>query len=300
MPEMLIYNGKDISEYTTPVRAVHEMFSGGRGDTLELTFEDPDHLWPRWRPKIGDEVTYQNEGSSTGKMYVYDFDFEGNAAHISVCSIPPKFRDIYSKTWEEVYLSQMLSEVTDSYQLNGIEDFWYRHKACSTSLASFINTIAELEGAVLIFYEGKVLLVNEQYLEAQKAQISVDCRGADVKIKDSTASLFDGCILKSGSYSGNFFISEGERVYIPSKDIPCSSDAEAYRYARSLLRAANRDKTDIRWEGALIPQLSAGICVDLVNEDAPLWSGRMYVYRVRHDYQKRATTIYMRKPLEGY
>ncbi len=119
-------------------------------------------------------------------------------------------------------------------------------------------------------------------------------------MKDSQSTLFDACIVQSGRYSGSFRATDGERLYRPNRVIPCSSDAEAYRYAKALLRMANKKKTGIRWRGDLIPELSAGVTIDLINEDNPSWGGTKYCYRVRHDYRKRETTIYMRNPLEGY
>lgn len=297
---MVIYNDTDITEKTDVISADHEMNAGGCADTLEIRFDDSDHLWSRWGPSVGDSISFKDGGTSTGKMYVYDFSIEDDVAVIYASSIPPYLRNTYSKTWEEVYLSQILKEVTPSFQLNAIEDVWYRYKDCNRKLISFLNETAELEGAALILHDDTVILVNEQALEAQDANVDVDCAGANVKIKDDTAELFDACIVKSGQYQGSFAASEGDRVYKPGRVIPCGSDAEAFRYAKSLLRAANRTKTDIRWRGNIMPHLSAGTCINLINSDNPSWSGKMYCYRVRHEYGKNVTTIYMRRPLEGY
>ncbi len=296
----IIYNGVDIEDDVSVNSAVHEMNAGGMADTLDIVFEDEDHLWPKWNPKIGDTITYKDGGTSTGKMYVYDFNLEDNQASIYASNTPPYLKDVYSKTWEEVYLTQILQEVTPSYQLNGIEDVWYRYKVCSTKLVSFLNQTAELEGAILTVYDDKVLFVNEHALELQEPRFEVSCEGADVKMKDSQSTLFDACIVQSGVYMGSFRATDGERLYRPNRVIPCSSDAEAYRYAKALLRMANKNKTDIRWRGDLIPELSAGVTIDLINEDNPSWGGTKYCYRVRHDYGKRETTIYMRNPLEDY
>ena len=296
----VIYNGVDITENVQVNSAVHEMNAGGRADTLDIAFNDEDHLWSRWKPKKGDTISFSDGGTSTGKLYVNDFTIKNNEITMFADSIPPSLNDIYSKTWEEVYLTQILGEVTPSYQLNAIEDVWYRYKNCSIRLVAFLNQLAELEGAVLVIAEDKVIFVSEQALEVQEARLQVDCAGANVSIRDERASLFDACIIQSGEYFGLFKATSGERHYRPQTVIPCGSDAEAYRYAKALLRMANKDKTAVRWKGQLIPEMSAGINVDLINEDNPSWSGKMYCYRVRHDYRKSETTIYMRKPLEGY
>ena len=233
-------------------------------------------------------------------MYIYDLEYTENEARLYGQSTAPKYMAAYSKTWEEVYLSQILSEITDSYQLNGIDDVWYKYKPCNTKLISFMNTMAELEGAVLIQYNDKVMLVNEQALEAQTPLFQVNCAGASIRINDETEELFDACVVQSGGFFGSYRISDGSNVYKPNITVPCASDAEAFRYARALLRYANKGKTMVRWQGTLIPELSARVCIDLVNEDIPSWAGTMFCYRVRHDYGKGQTTIFMRRPLEGY
>jgi hypothetical protein len=160
--------------------------------------------------------------------------------------------------------------------------------------------MAELEGAVMTIYENIVVFTSEEALESQEPGYEVDCAGANVKIRDDSDSMFDACVVKSGQYFGSFKASDGERLYRPQAVIPCGSDAEAFRYAKALLRMANKGKTEIRWRGSLMPQLSAGITVKLINDDAPGTAGKKYCYRVRHDYGKNETTIYMRSPLEGY
>lgn len=296
----IIYNDVDIEGNVSVRSAVHEMNAGGCADTLEIIFNDEEHLWPKWKPKIGDTIIYQNGGTSTGKMYVYDYDLENDTATVYASNTPPALKDIYSKTWEEVYLSQILSELTPSWQLSAVEDVWYRYKACSTKLTAFLNDTAEFEGAVMTIYNDTVVYSSEEALEAQEALFQIDCAGAEVRMKDDTATLFNACIVQSGGFSGSFRASEGDRVYRPQKTIRCGSDAEAFRYAKSLLRMANKKKTDIRWRGSLIPELSAGVTVDLVNDENPSWGGTKFCYRVRHDYGKNETTIYMRTPLEGY
>ena len=295
-----IYNDVDISEYITPRSVVHEMYAGGHADTLEMIFDDEENLWPRWDPKVGDTLIYQDGGTSTGKMYLYDFEYSNAEVRLYASNTPPGFMSVYSKTWEEVYLSQILSEVTESYQLNGIDDVWYRYKPCNTKLISFLNTMAELEGAVLVLYNGKTMFVSEQALEAQEAVYQIDTTGTRLTINDHAASVFNACVVRSGKYFGTYKISDGENIYKPNITVPLGSDAEAYRYAKSLLRYANKQKTMVKLKTPLTPELSAGVCIDLSNEATPSWGGKMYCYRVRHDYNSRESTIFMRRPLEGY
>ena len=171
---------------------------------------------------------------------------------------------------------------------------------CDTRISGFINSTAELESAVFVCHDGKSLLIDEAALEAQDEVLDLDCIGCSVTVKDHQAQLYDACIVQSGKYQGVCRVGEGERLYKPNISIPCSSDAEATRFAKGLLRMANKQMYDIKWQGQMMSELSAGICVNLMNNEMPDHQGKMFVYRVRHEYHRNITTAYMRKPLEGY
>lgn len=302
MAEIITFNGTDITEYVNAKKIVHDMYAGEYPDKIRIEFEDKDNLWPRWSPQVGDYFSYRNDGTATGKMYIYDLEYENQKCTLYGCVMPPEMKVRYTKTWESVYLSQILSEITEGYshQLNAVTDVFYKHKECNTGKLEFLNTLGQLESAVLVIYDDNIMLVNEQALEAQTSLFELSCDGAEVSISDHTADVFDACFVQSGEYSGACRIGTGERYYKPNITVPCSSDAEATRYAKAMLRFANKKKFEIRWKGPIIPELSAGVCITLVNDDIPAYSGDMYVYHVRHDYNTGTSTIFMRKPLEGY
>ena len=49
-----------------------------------------------------------------------------------------------------------------------------------------------------------------------------------------------------------------------------------------------------------MPQYAPGIMVNIINRQAPSWSGNYFIYKIRHDYGKRRTKIFFRRRLEGY
>jgi hypothetical protein len=300
MAELITFNGTDISDEVGVNEATHDMYAGGRPDTLRITFDDEEQLWAKWQPRVGDIITYRNGGTATGKMYVYDIEYRGEETTIRATTVPPELRVIYSKSWEEVYLSQIVSEISENYQLNGVDDVWYRHKACHTSKVYFLELLAQMESAALIIYDGKTMLVNESALEYQDALFEVDDTGSKISINDSSATKYDACVVQCGEYFGSFRCGNGNRLYRPDINYPCSSDAEATRYAKALLRMANKQKTEIRLQGGFIPEMSAGVCLNFNSERFTNYSGKMFAYHVRHEYHKEQSTIFMRKPLEGY
>lgn len=299
MAELITYNGVEITDETSSVAVTHEMYAGGRPDTLSITFDDEDGRWPRWKPQIGDVITYSNDGVDTGDMYIYDMEISENKTRLYASSLPPVLKTRYVKAWEKVKMSQILSEFSDNYEIF-TEDAWYKYKLCNTKISGFLNTMAELESSIFICHNNKLMIIGEEALENQNPVADLDCAGCRVVVRDMTSNLFDACIVQSGEYMGACRISSGERLYKPDIAIPCTSDAEASRYAKGLLRMANKQMYDIRWQGQMIPGISAGVCVNLINDEMPDHQGKMYVYRVRHEYHRNLTTIFMRRPLEGY
>ena len=82
--------------------------------------------------------------------------------------------------------------------------------------------------------------------------------------------------------------------------IMCQSTLEAIRFAAGVLREKNKMLVCGSIEASLMPIYAPGIMVNILNQQAPSWSGAFYIYKVRHDYGKHKTKIFFRKKLEGY
>lgn len=80
-----------------------------------------------------------------------------------------------------------------------------------------------------------------------------------------------------------------------------TDQAEADRFAKGLLRDANKEATVATlWTGTLLREYAAGSVVTLSTESVASWDGTAFVSRIRHDYVKSRSKLYLRKPLEGY
>ena len=77
--------------------------------------------------------------------------------------------------------------------------------------------------------------------------------------------------------------------------------AEALRFARGLLRAANREAATIRLRtDTLLREWAAGSVLDLKAPAAASWDGTAFVSRLRHDYFDSRSKIWMTRMLGGY
>ena len=83
--------------------------------------------------------------------------------------------------------------------------------------------------------------------------------------------------------------------------IRMSDQSEADRFARGLLRDANKAaKVGTLWTGSLLRNYAAGSVVTLATEGVKSWDGAAFISRIRHDYVKTRSKLYLRRPLEGY
>ena len=123
----------------------------------------------------------------------------------------------------------------------------------------------------------------------------------DYEYTDRRAELYGSCIITGGEYSGEFDAGNGVgRVLRPETPPNISSNAEAARYAKNLLRAANRAAVPDSSGRAFLPGYAAASTVTLENARAPSWDGPVFLDHVRNDYGAGKSKIFFRCPLEGY
>ena len=307
MREIITYNGKDISKDVETIAATHEMYAGGRqADTIELVFLDDEKLWAKWQPVVGDVISYQKGGTPTGKMFVYEPYIDNNLCIIRATSIPGGMSIVRSKSWEQVYLQQIGDEIAKrsglEFELLGFSNLYYDYmKQDNQTDGGFLRNLAELEGGGITVYDGRLIMFKESYLEEQKEKAIITTTGAQFERIDRTGSLFGSAEVRCGSFFGKFTADKTNgRILKPQRTISCTSNAEAARYAAGILRQANKEKTEAILRSPLMPDVSAGVVVDLNNTIVPSWSGRFFVYKIRHEYHKDKSTTFMRRTLEGY
>jgi hypothetical protein len=90
------------------------------------------------------------------------------------------------------------------------------------------------------------------------------------------------------------------RILHPTAAIECASNSEAARFARGLLRAANKNAQTGCFRRALTKGIAAASVINIKTEKASVWDGKVFVTRTRHDFVTGETKVFFRKPLEGY
>lgn len=302
------YKGQDITTGVSINRCIHDMYAAGQADTLDIRFNDAAKLWDSWTPAVGDEIRVDYGPASTGTMFVRSCAPENGLFTIKAMSAPPSAMEITNKAWSQVRLLQIGREIADrnglSFQSYNVTDQLFPYLLQAKSDFGFLHRVATQEGCGFLVYDKSLILYGAAAMEAvvptESLEIPLD---GDYRYADARAKLYGSCIVESGDYYGKFEAGNGAaRVLRPAcGEMTIGSSAEAERYAKNLLRDANKDGMTgyVRTAGVAVGYAAASTA-KLVNQRAPSWNGPVFLRHVRHDYAQGESKLFFRKPLEGY
>lgn len=303
----LTYNGVDITPNVSINRCWHDMYASGRSDTLQLRLNDTEALWDKWAPAIGDEIQVDYGSISTGAMFISKATPQNGTFDIVAQSAPASGFELQNKAWQKVRLLQIGEEVAKrnglSFVSYGVEDrlYSYIHQINESDFA-FLHRRARLEGCSFLVYNKTLVLYSEPYMEAveplEVLEVAVD---GDYKYNDRHFELYGSCIVESGMYAGEFATDNNVgRKYRPSNLGSVGSNQEAERFAKNLLRNANKDCYGGYVRTQILPGYAAASTIVLSNQRAPSWDGTVFIDHIRNDYGSGKSKIFFRRPLEGY
>lgn len=319
------YNGTDIYNDVSVNYCVHEMFAEKQADTLVIRFNDTKGIWSKWQPAAGDTVRFKEGASDTGKMFIHSMKPENGLFTIRAMSMPKTGQIRKSKSWEGVRFLQLANEFAAGHGLDfknyGCADQLYPYiKQENESDFALFSRLCTLEGCQMLIFDGALLAYNEQYIEGQQpaGSLEIDENGVFTYADDREA-MFGSCEVAGGSFSGKFVADAANSVVLRPKSImeasrtvtglpaskdrqalQCTSNAEAARFAKGLLRNANKYGRTGQFSKALMTGYAAASLVTLSTTKASMWDGTVFVYKVRHDFVGNKSTVYFRDLLEGY
>ena len=304
----LYYNETDIYNDVSVNYCVHEMFAEKQADSLVIRFNDPKGVWSKWNPAAGDEIRFAEGSSDTGKMFVHFIKPENGLITIRAMSMPKSGAIKKSKSWEGVRFLQLGKEIAENHGLTfvnyGCKDHLYEYLTQNneTDFALF-SRVCMLEGYQMLIYDGKLVAYNEAYIESQPPAGNLEVgQNGIFTYQDNRASCYGSCEVSSGSCFGKFEAPNAPTTAVlrPDKAIRATSNAEAARFAKGLLRNANKYGRTGQFSKALLTGYAAASLLNLTTPKASAWDGTVFVYKVRHDYVKNKSTLYFRGTLEGY
>lgn len=302
------YKGVDVTSDISINRCIHDMYAAGQADTLDIRFNDAAKLWDGWAPAVGDEIRIDYGHASTGAMFVRSCIAENGLYTIKAMSAPPSAMEVTNKAWSQVRLLQIGKEIAGrhglAFQAYNVTDQLFPYLLQAKSDFAFLHRVAVQEGCGFLVYDKVLILYGAAAMEAvapvESLELPLD---GDYRYNDARAKLYGSCIVESGDYSGKFDAGNGvSRILRPvCGDMTIGSNAEAERYAKNLLRDANKDgQTGYVRTAGVAAGYAAASTAKLVNQRAPSWDGPVFLYHVRHDYGVGESKLFFRKPLEGY
>lgn len=302
----VIYEGVDIYPDVSVSRCWHDMHAWGALDELVISFGDTRNLWDGWSPADGDAIEVEDGAARTGKMYVRDVSPSSSAMDIRAYPVPQSMREAKCRSWESIRLMQIIGQVAQdagmSYECYGIENHLYDYvEQRNASDLSFLSRRLTYEGASLIVFDGKLIAYSAAWAEEQgSTDTLVVYPGIDYEIADDSTRAYGSCTVTDGAVSGEYRCGEGRALKRVISE-RMSNEAEAERFARGLLREANREiaQMTIRTD-TMLRAYAPGSVVDVAAESAPSWNGKAFVSRLRHDYFDTKSKIWLTKPLGGY
>ena len=245
---VLMYNGKDITEFVDITGALCRDNSGGACDTLELTFENAS-AWYAWGPKKDDELEIIQDGYKTGKMYLNTVLPEEGKFNVIATAIPSTARTKMFMGYENMTISDIATACAIESGMGstvwGIDPktkYGYitrNGEAC----AAFLERIANMEGCVMKCWNGKYTLID--VMQAQKLQagqvieMTAETQGIQYTKRPDIRMKKLSIISAYGQYEAVDEGAEGSRAETRC-DLPVSGVSDAVRWAKGLLLMNNR------------------------------------------------------------
>ena len=307
----VLYNAVDITNSVEPIKAILTDNSGGVPDSIECIFSDTSDLWSQWKPKKNDTLEIKQNGYSTGIMYIDELIQSAGIFKLKALSIPHHSKTARSQGWENVRFLEFVNEIAGRYgftvQTYGIENYLYKRvDQIEQADFSFLAYRCMLEGYALKINNKNVVIYNESLLE----QKGIDSVGSIIyksdilnnfEFKDKSTDIFSKCLIKSSGSNG--FIQgqfEDENVYgaTLTKQIYCSDQGEANRFAKGYLRATNKQMITGTFPIKLNTSYAAGTNVEI--KKIGMFDDKYFINRLVHDLMNNRTNLCLRKALEGY
>lgn len=298
----VFYGDTDITDAIDINSCIHDMFADSCSDTLEIVFNDVNKVWDGWSAEKGNIISVTCGIAKSGQMFINSVDPENGLMTLKASSIPPSAKDKHSKSWEDVKTSQLAQEIAERHGLGfesyGVDDQLYSYvRQENESDFDFLQRRCDLESLAFVVYDKKLVLYSEEYLENQEPAEDIELGPeADFNFKDDALKGYGSIVIKNGSYTGEYTSSNGlDKTVTQVIQTYISSQAEANRFAKGILRQMNKKLSAGHWKDTIRRELSAGSVLNLKTTGAKSWDGKVLISHIRQDYVNSKSKVFFRK-----
>lgn len=304
----LFFEGTDIYKKVSVNTCIYDSYGEQQADTLRIVFNDGNALWDSWSPLKGNRVSVVLGACDTGEMYITSVRPENGKMCIRASSVPQNHNAKSSKSWQNVRFKQLCEEIAARHNISckfyGVTDQVYEYvNQQNKEDFVFMSERCILEGCAFLIYDKDMIVYDEQSIESAGADVTLKIRNNDhFEYKDVSKDIYSACVLKNGKLSGRYTVTGiPEKILTKVININMSGQAEADRYAKNMLRYANKKMSSgvIDYD-KFMGAYAAGSVVNLETAGVDSWNVPVFLTHVRHDMVRARTKLYFRKILEGY
>lgn len=304
----LLYEGIDIYNAVSVNKCIYDSYGEEQADTLRIVFNDGNDRWDGWKPQKGDKIAASLGACNTGEMCIINVSPRNGQMLIYASSVPEKHSDKGNKSWQNVHFKQLCEEIAERHQLSckfyDVEDQVYEYvNQQNRKDFIFLEERCVLEGCAFLVYDGNLIVYSESALESASTNNKLIIpNNVRFDYRDESPNVYNKCILKNGTITGSYEVGNTTaKTLIKVMNLKISSQAEADRYAKNLLRFENKKMTSGSCvSNTFLAGYAAGTLVELQTAGVSSWDGPVIMSHVQHDFVKAKTKLYFRKTLEGY
>lgn len=325
--------GKDITKDISPfLQSVsYEDVETGETDTCEIELQDVNRLFiAEWFPNRGETLelelireNWQGDGQietlPLGLFEIDDIDnsYPPNVAKVKGNSCPSNsaLRQVdESKSWEDVTLSKIAADIASKA---GVELFFEakddpqikRAEQAELSAMAFLEKLCKDNGLVLKFADGKLIIFDEEELDAQEPVSTLNYDLSVIKHFHANATLseiYKSCEVsyKHGKqdelFQGKFEDKTKTSGKVLKVNQKVENQAEAEKLAKKKLREKNKKEITLQITTPGRFEYLSGQVIELV--DHGFYDGRYLIERATHKVGSGGYEVSMelRKCLTGY
>lgn len=296
-------NDKDITQSISVSECLYEMFAEGQADTLKLKFADTKKQWVGWAPKESDTVRITDGVVDSGQMFIESLKPENGAYTMTAYSVPKKAFTKRSRSFENLALSQIAKKIADEHGLDirtyGLSDKKFEGvQQRGISDLAFLQERCKLCAASFLVFNKTLCLYDEKTMENRDAVKTLTLGpSVETKFTDNSPSSYSSAQVSNGDKTGRAddnSMTTG-KTFMQTISEKVSSVADMNKLTQALLRNVNKNARSGEIYMSAQRELAAGSVVNIV---ANGWAGPAFIYRCRHDLQKKKTHFWIRKPLD--
>jgi len=307
----ILYNGTDITASVQTTNVVMTDYAGGKPDHLQLAFSDAEGLWSKWRPSKNDTVQVKEAGYDSGLMYVDTLGQSAGSFLLGALSLPPSGKTARTQGWENVRLLEIAVQLAARHGLalrtyEIVNHLYERIDQQEEADFTFLTERCRLEGYSLKIHNRSLVIYDEAVRERgipdpQRGVIRQSEMNGGFTFLDKSTDCYAKCIVRSRTGSGvltGLAVAPGVSGPTLVCSLPVTSQAEADRYARGILRSSNKQMVTGTFGINLNMEYAAGMTVRVM--DTGMFDGVFLIDRLAHDLLHNRTRLFLRQPLEGY